>query len=348
MAKGRGQLIAASGIFAGLGIAAATLIGELVEHPEANLWFIASIVIAAIGFVLLVLASISGAAEWAAEPLRRRWQRLRPPHRLVTNRWQLLPSWDISGRMLYWVRTAFNDAMPNQLEPLQDQPPWLRFVVTTACTAISPDSDKKRLRQRFEAFLAQPQVMSAVRSLTHVNQAARWIQWSGPGSGALDYVLSPAERDGDVAARLVLPYGDNPNWHDRLFAILILHVVPRDKLGQPAGAVVPLIWTKRIETALELPQALAGFLSTELGSRVTGEPEANLGVTLHVARRDRLPLDMTDLVDITGTRPLPGSSTSDGTYHFQGDKRGVPAAQASSRMIRRMLRDALVVELDET
>lgn len=213
--------------------------------------------------------------------------------------------------MLYPVRTAFNAAMPNQWPRLHDQPPWVRFVVTTACTAVSPDSDKERLRHCFEAFLARPQVMSAVRSLTHVDQASRWIRWTGPGFGALDYVLSPAERDGDVACRLVLPYGDNPNWHDRLYAVLILHVVPRDKMGQPASAVAPLIWTKRIETALELPQALAGFLSGELGRRVTGEPEANLGVSLNVARRGQLPLSMTDLVDITGTRPLPGSPTSD-------------------------------------
>ena len=325
--------MASSGTLAGLAIAAASLIGELDKEPHSNPLFLPSIIVAVVAFVVFMLAWLSGLADWAAGPL----QKLRWPQRLVTSRWRYTTDGGLP--VLRLVSQAVNVNLPgsNFMQSQENRPPWVRFVVMTACTAVHPDVDEDELRQRFEEFLGSSPVMALVRSLTYVHEGDRWFRWAGRGSG-LDAVLAPAEGADGVAARLVLPYAVSSDWRDRKYAVMILHIEPRDQADEPADPRLPKAWRERIEAALELPQALADFLTRELGRRVTGEPQAVLGVRMEA-------IDLTALIDITGRHPLPGGIRGSEVWcYFIGESDGAPAGEAATKMIRDTLRYALAVQ----
>lgn len=63
------------------------------------------------------------------------------------------------------------------MPPAEDGPVSVRLVAVVACTEASLGSDpSESARDRFEAFLQQPIVMTVVSSLTHVAEDVRWVR----------------------------------------------------------------------------------------------------------------------------------------------------------------------------
>jgi hypothetical protein len=71
MASPRGPIMAWTGTLAGLGIAAATLIATVGKKPISNLWFIVSLVVAALAALMFVFAGLPDLVEWLTGGLLR-------------------------------------------------------------------------------------------------------------------------------------------------------------------------------------------------------------------------------------------------------------------------------------
>ena len=124
--------------------------------------------------------------------------------------------------------------------------------------------------------------------------------------------------------------------------MLILHFEPPEpvgKDGEPGQHVGPNFWEAHIWQALELPQALAEFLSGVVGLNTSGVAPATLGFRLEARH------DMAEIMDITGLHPLRGSRrTSQAIGYFIASRDGQPAADAADLMITDVLHYALKAE----
>jgi hypothetical protein len=147
-----------------------------------------------------------------------------------------------------------------------DRLPWVRFVVLMPCSQIGPDADAALIWTQFQRFLLKQQpVISLVNSLTRAVPGGMWTRWFSNSAGTLDAVLTPGTEDEAVAsARLELPDGTSRHFRDQRCALLILHFEPPQKDGSPMPPAGPVSWTDHMLRALELPGALAQFLSGSL------------------------------------------------------------------------------------
>jgi hypothetical protein len=334
MAQGRGPVMAWSASVASIAGGFAGFVWTHVKSPLDNPLFELLAIVAVLAFLILIAAGLPDAYSLAAETV----EKVRPPRRLKLKHWRYTTDGarpevrSLANPMSLELPATGYMAVP------QDRPPWIRLVALVACTEVSPDVEAgEAARDRFQAFLAQPPVMSVVRSLTHVAEQESWVRWSG--YDGFDAVLGQAgEGDGVASARLVLPWGIKPDWRERRYATLILHVVPRDQAGRPAPPAGPEDWVTRLTMALALlPGGLAAFLSNELGSFVTGDPPAVLGI--HMAAHD-----MTELIDVNGVPPLPGTKRlSEAGGYFFAESGGYRPWVAARQMVVDTLRYALGV-----
>ena len=76
-----------------------------------------------------------------------------------------------------------------------DQPPWVRFVVTMACSQISMDDDPDRHYLCFESFLELPLVRHLVDVLTAYPGEVAWWRWSATRPGVHESVLGTYRED---------------------------------------------------------------------------------------------------------------------------------------------------------
>jgi hypothetical protein len=307
-----------------------------VKSPLDNPVFELLAFVAVLAFLVLIAAGLPDAYSLAAETV----EKVRPPRRLKLKHWRYTADGGCAEVRL--LTKALSVVLPATAASPNDGPPWVRLVALVACTEVSPDvEDGNVVRDRFEAFLAQPPVMPVLRSLTHVAEDQSWVRWSG--YDGLDAVLGQAgEGEAVASARLVVPWGMKPDWRKRCYATLILHVVPRDEAGNPGPPAGPEDWITRVTTALMLlPAGLAAFLTSELGGLVTGDPPAVLGV--HMGARD-----LGELVDVTGMTPLPGSRRlSEAGAFFIAESGGYQPWRAARQMAVHLLRYAFGIDAHE-
>jgi len=257
---------------------------------------------------------------------------------LITNRWD----YTSDGQQAAAAMSAMEIVLPGTGYSLQpgERPAWVRFVVLVGCSEISPDASGPLLWSQFQGFLKQPPVTSLVNSLASDGLGLLWTRWATRSAGVVDAVLTSGAEDQAVAsARLELPDGTRRQFRDPRCAVLILHFESPRKNGRPMAPAGPVSWNDHTLRALELPQALAAFLSRVLGLVASGSPPATLGFRLEAQR------DMAELFDITGLHQLPGSRhTSQAIGYFIGNPEGRPPADAANRMITDVLRYTLQVE----
>jgi hypothetical protein len=284
--------------------------------------------IAAIAFLLLTAAGVAALITWASPAFHR-------PARLITDRWQATTD----GIRAPAPALAMEIALPGTTYMRQpgDRPPWVRFVAQIACGRVGDDLDWPAIRAAFGAFLQRPAVAGLLADLTQAGQDAAWARQATSTSSIIDMVLG----DGVAAARLELPGGIRRHGRVEGYALLVVHVEPRDADGAPAPPASPSSWRRHFERALQLPGAFAALLSGELGLAVSGEPPAQAGIRLEAPR------DMTDLVDITGLVVLPGAHRlSQFMVYLTACPDGAGAVSGADRMTRQMLEEALKVDLD--
>lgn len=318
-----------TGTLAGLGIAVATLLATVWNQAVSSPAFIACAVIGLLSAGAFTLAGLSAVPSWVRPILEAH----RPPPGLpqvIDNRW--LYSTDQARSQA--VRNAMEIALPGTGTKLkEDQPPWVRFVATVACSPITVEADPDLHYMCFEDLLDGPIVRSLIDSLTSYSGEVTWWRWSASRPGLHEAVLGTTrEEEQPVAsARLELPVpGAALYGRDSRVAMMMLHIEPRKKDGSPADPKTLEFWTVRVEQALWLPRHLAELLDV-LELRPSGDPPAQVGVRLEGTR------DIAELVDIRGRHPMRGSVRgSQEISFFIADAEGKSAEQAAAIMIRDM------------
>lgn len=331
MAERRTEIMAFTGTLAGIGIAVAALVATSGNKPVSNPWFILGVVVGVASTTIFVFAGVSALPGWVRPLLEAR----RRPDPLIVNRWR----YTTEGLRVPAVTVAMEVSLPGtSAMQKDDRPPWVRFVVTMACSEIDVDDDPDLHYLNFEWLLEKPLVRSLVRELTAFPDEAAWWRWSAARPGVHEAVLGTYRKESlaMASARLELPAGGPPLYgRDGRCATLILHIEPRHEEGRPAAPQPPEFWEARIEQALGLPKLLAELLAV-LGLRTSGEPPAQVGVRLEAAR------DLAEMVDITGRHPMRGAIRgSQAIGSFVADRGGKSADEASVTMVRDMLLYAL-------
>jgi hypothetical protein len=283
--------------------------------------------IAAIAFLLLLAVGVAALVTWARPALRR-------PARLITDRWRVITD----GAQARAPALAMEITLPGTTYMRQpgDRPPWVRFVALIACGQVGDDADWPGVRAAFGAFLRKPAITDLLAGMTHASNDVSWTRQPTSTSSIIDMVM-----DGGVAsARLELPDGVKRFGRAEGYALLIVHVEPRDNDGKPAPPASPSSWHTRFEHALQLPGTFAALLSGGLGLATSGQPPAQAGIRLEASH------DMTELVDITGLATLQGAHRlSQFMSYFTSDRGGASSTTVADRMTRQMLEEALKVDL---
>jgi len=228
--------------------------------------------VAAIAFLLLVAAGVAALITWVSPAFRR-------PARLITDRWQATTD----GIRAPAPTLAMEIALPGTTYTRQpgDRSPWVRFVVTSPAARSAMILTGPPTRAAFGAFLQRPAVAELLADLTYPGQDAAWARQATSTSSIIDMVLG----DGVASARLELPDGIRRHGRVEGYALLVVHVEPRDADGTPAPPASPSSWRRQFERALQLPGAFAALLSGELGLTVSGEPPAQAGIRLEAHLR---------------------------------------------------------------
>ena len=236
---------------------------------------------------------------------------------------------------------AMESVMPGTGFRLQpgDRPWWVRFVVLLPCSQIGPDTEPAQLGKDFVQFLLGQPVIQLVDNMTRHERGARWTRYATYSAGAVQAVLTPGEEEEAVAsARLGLPDGTRRYFHDFASAVLILHFEPPAGTANspPAGSAV---WNDRLRQALDLPGALDGFLTDQLGLTTSGDPPVVLGF------RFDAPHDLAELIDVSDLHELPGGQHArQAIGYLIADPDGAPSADVVERAIDDVLRYGLQSE----
>lgn len=334
-------LVAIAGVAAGFAAVAAA------GHPG---WLIACIVIAVVAAALAVTAELPDIRALLEGKLRL--PRLGPPPErapeapavpavpapVFTGKWR----YTSDGHEARAALMAIESVMPGTGFRLQpgDRPPWVRFVVLVPCSQIGPDTEPAQLGKDFVQFLLGQPVIQLVDNLTRHEQGARWTRYATNSAGAIQAVLTPGQEEEAVAsARLGLPDGTLRYLPGFASAVLILHFEPPAETANPPLPEGPAVWTDRLRQALDLPDALDGFLTDQLGLTTSGGPPVVLGFRLDA------PHDLAQLIDVTDLDELPGGQHArQAIGYLIADPDGAPPADAVKRAIDHTLRYGLQSE----
>lgn len=220
------------------------------------------------------------------------------------------------------------------------QRPSVRLGLRVACSPLQPSHPSTSdIRRALVHTLSTGPIGAVVADLTWAD-GRRWIPWDSSGRLSFGAILAADEDDTmPIAwARFSPTYPDYPMaGKDPRCADLVLYVEPGDGSGGPAEAVALPRWRRRFTTFLDALATVSDqLLAGELGLDVLEEPTTKAAVWLNADP------DLTALVDTTGIRRLPGSSTS--TY-FSGyavaDLSGLTVSGFATEWTRQLCDDAL-------
>jgi hypothetical protein len=268
-------------------------------------------------------------------------------------------------------REPDNDRQTAQLRALRDnqsshpvistrsalpvRPPAVRVSVCIACNPMpAREPTSSVVRNSFLDFLSRQPVAGLVGELAPLER--EWEKWGGHGRANHEAIVTGIGQDTEPLgwARLLLPEPRMPaGWRDPHSALFLLHIEPQGR-NNTAPSRELLHWLIPFRKALEIPSALAQFLTEDLGLEIprknpdimddffsddpTGSPAA-VGLA---AVWLTTPQAITDLVDITGYHQLPGSPASP---QFEGyaiiHAEGSDTTEMAIEMMRQMCDYAL-------
>ena len=262
----------------------------------------------------------------------------RTAEQLITDRW----NYTSDGANAPAAMSAMEIVLPGT--GYRSQPgerlAWVRFAALVGCSEISPDNGGARLWPQFQRFLKEQPVTSLVNSLSSSGIGLTWTRWATNSPGVVDAILTPdGENQAVASARLEVPDGMSRQFRDPRSAMLIVHFEPAQKGGRPIFPAGPVSWTDHMLRALELPHALAAFLSRVIGLVTSSAPPVTLGFRFEAQH------DMAEFFDATGLHSLPGGQhRSQAIGYFIADQNGISDTDAANRMITDVLRYALQAE----
>jgi hypothetical protein len=191
--------------------------------------------------------------------------------------------------------------------PAEDAPPSVKIGMLVACQPSGPMPGGTELRAKFAAFLGSAALNQLLAALTDTGPpSVSWKNLAGNGPRTLEAALTAADNpldDVPAASALFLPPTPGESLYGRngRAATLLLYIEPRTADGQVPPAADLATWHERFRLALQLPQAFADFLATDLGLATSDDPPAQLGIWLQSTQ------PLTTMVDTQGLRTLPGS-----------------------------------------
>jgi hypothetical protein len=220
-----------------------------------------------------------------------------------------------------------------------DTPPSVRIGMRVASAQVDSALATSTIRARFRDFLGRPPIAELLRELTEVNHAV-WTSRNDNPPFSFGAVLAPSgSREEEIPlawARLLLPdsatlqYGRDPR-----FAYLVLYVEP-ERYGQPAPPVGLPMWHRHFARALQLPDALAAFLTDDLGLATRGSPPAEVALWLNAPR------SLTELVEVDAFAVVPGTPQLNSFAGFAvASAEGEQAAQTAVAWLRQMCDSSL-------
>jgi hypothetical protein len=245
-----------------------------------------------------------------------------------------------------------------------DSPPTMRIGVRVACSQLlATQPTSSAVRNSFLSFLNRQPLAGLVGEFT-LPREVEWEKWGGHGRANHEAVLTRADGNtGPIGwARLLLP---EPRiavaWRDSHSALFLLHIEPQARDSGSAASLELLDWLIPFRKVLEVPPALADFLSKDLGLEIPAkDPEdvaaenpfsdISFGPSNPVASAAiwlTTPREITDLVDISAYHQLPGSAASpqfDG--YAVGFAEGSNASEMAIEWIRQMC--DYVLHLDDS
>ena len=253
------------------------------------------------------------------------------PAAAVTDRWRHTTDGAEVPSLMRITHKAFSH--PAYLRGFPDRPASVRAGTLVACDPLGP-APTTSLRSRFGGFLASPPLLGVVSEFSHIDSDARWTSLAGNGRLMLEAALMTDDQDEApvASAMLLLPEaGRSRLGSDPRYAEFVLHIEPRTQDRTPVPPAGLAQWRDRFAQALELPGALAQFLTSDLGLATTAEPPAQQGMWLNA------PHAMSELVDAGDLKPLPGSALVNGfTSYSIADPEGKPVTAAALDILSQM------------
>lgn len=230
------------------------------------------------------------------------------------------------------------------MRPTGTEPPSVRVGLAVACEPVSPAAGASGMRARFVEFLRTGPVMNVITSLVSPDGDASWSRQAGNGPANLEAALTrPAagqEEAPIAAAKLLLPRtGSHPFGGDSRRAVLILHIEWRTQEGTPAAPADLATWSRAFARSLAMANALASFLSHDLGLGDAHDIPYQAGIWL---RSNGL---LTELVDVGDLVQLPGATPSNEiSLYAVTDPAGKPAEHAASELVSQLCEYGLHVD----
>jgi len=230
-----------------------------------------------------------------------------PPAPAVTDRWVSSTQF-VSNDLLQLQSNSMTHPAYTSRSPHGPPPASVRIGIDVASTQLRRDTPPTSvIRSSFLAFLATTEVMDLIMALADVT-GLTWKPWDERPRSNFAAVLSSDDDSHAPAAwaRLLLSEdGASQFGRDPRRASFVLNVeLPIGPEGS-APAVGLVEWHQRFALAARLPEALAEYLTADLGLTTSSDPQAEVAVWLKPSS-----MSLTDLVDVNGFTVVPGVQAS--------------------------------------
>jgi hypothetical protein len=242
-----------------------------------------------------------------------------PPGPAVTDRW-VSGTLFVSNDLLQLQSNNMTHPAYTNRSPQDPPPASVRIGIDVASTQLRRDTPPTWvIRSSFLAFLARTEVMDLVTALADAT-GLTWKPWDERPRSNFAVVLSSDDDSHAPAAwaRLLLSEdGASQFGRDPRRASFVLHVELSIGPEGSAPAVGLAEWHQRFALAARLPEALAGYLTADLGLTTSSDPQAEVAVWVKPNS-----MSLADLVDVNGFTVVPGVQASWFTGLARSDPQG--------------------------
>jgi len=255
-----------------------------------------------------------------------------------TDLWRHTPNGAEAPGLMMITRKGFSH--PGYMTQPPEKPPAVRIGMLVTCDPLGEKPSTSDLRDKFLAFLSRSPITELIPGLTYVGDDLSWRSYASNGRINNEAILTASDDQTDapvISALMILNEAGLPRYgHDSRVAELVLHVEPRDKVGQPAPAADFKAWHESFVRALAVPSAFAQFLSQDVGIETYGDPPTQFGVQLTAYR------SITQLVDPGGLPTVAGSQPSNWFLGFMiAERDGKGAGDVAVDLLTRVCDHAL-------
>jgi hypothetical protein len=244
------------------------------------------------------------------------------PGPAITNRWRSTSQF-ISSDLLQLQNNSMSHLAYMSRSPQDPAPASLRIGIVIACSQLPRDSPPtSAIRASFLAFLSKPDIMDLVTDLTDVTGKTWKARDEHPRFNFGAVLAGDDESEVPAAwARLLLPESWASHFgRDPRYANLVLYTEPgTDQAGNVSPARLAS-WYQRFAQAVQVPTALARYLTSDLGLATSDHPAAEIAIWLKVRG-----VSLTELVDVNDFTVVPGAQANWFIGLAAGDQEGQDA-----------------------